>query len=284
MEKQNLFIADKNGTKGITLIALVITIIVLLILAAVSIATLTGENGILTKASTANEETSHAQVSEEIKLEMANHTTESKLGETDLTIIEYLGKEGYLEGYNAEGDLENSYVISKEKFDNIALGKGTSKTTGDVYIIEKVDDESSSTSEKWVLKYYETTDKSKDLLNITVNKNEETSSTVKFTINGVSFECEKGTTFRQFLLENDIDLDEIFKSNEFWKDETYGFEFTLEELRYIIKGPGDPVCSWQEGLTVPAFDAGAGYCYFSVSTMDEIITEGTKYYISYSIV
>ena len=34
--------------KGITLIALVITIIVLLILAGVTIATLTGDNGILT--------------------------------------------------------------------------------------------------------------------------------------------------------------------------------------------------------------------------------------------
>ena len=34
-------------THGITLIALVITIVVLLILAAVSIATLTGQNGIL---------------------------------------------------------------------------------------------------------------------------------------------------------------------------------------------------------------------------------------------
>ena len=42
---------DKNmRDKGITLIALVITIIVLLILAAVSIATLTGENGILIRA------------------------------------------------------------------------------------------------------------------------------------------------------------------------------------------------------------------------------------------
>ena len=39
--------------QGITLIALIITIIVLLILAAISIATLTGENGILTKASEA---------------------------------------------------------------------------------------------------------------------------------------------------------------------------------------------------------------------------------------
>ena len=47
----------KKSSKGITLIALVITIIVLLILAAVSIATLTGQNGILTRANDAAEET-----------------------------------------------------------------------------------------------------------------------------------------------------------------------------------------------------------------------------------
>ena len=39
-----------KGKKGITLIALVITIIVLLILAGVTIATLTGDNGILKQA------------------------------------------------------------------------------------------------------------------------------------------------------------------------------------------------------------------------------------------
>ena len=43
----------RTKQKGITLIALVITIIVLLILAGVSIATLTGQNGILTRASDA---------------------------------------------------------------------------------------------------------------------------------------------------------------------------------------------------------------------------------------
>lgn len=41
----------KNNQKGITLIALVVTIIVLLILAGVSIAMLTGQNGILNRAS-----------------------------------------------------------------------------------------------------------------------------------------------------------------------------------------------------------------------------------------
>ena len=52
--------------KGITLIALVITIIVLLILAGVSIATLTGANGLLTRANQAREETEMAQLEEEI--------------------------------------------------------------------------------------------------------------------------------------------------------------------------------------------------------------------------
>ena len=54
--------------KGITLIALVITIIVLLILAGVSIAMLTGENGILTKATQATEETAKGEATEAVKL------------------------------------------------------------------------------------------------------------------------------------------------------------------------------------------------------------------------
>ncbi len=48
---------DIIKNKGITLIALVITIIVLLILAGVTISTLTGDNGIITRASQAAEET-----------------------------------------------------------------------------------------------------------------------------------------------------------------------------------------------------------------------------------
>ena len=62
----------KNGqfkdTKGITLIALVITIIILLILAGVSIATLIGENGILGKASEAKIMQAIGAIKEEINL------------------------------------------------------------------------------------------------------------------------------------------------------------------------------------------------------------------------
>ena len=48
-----------KNTKGITLIALVITIIVLLILAGVSIAMLTGENGIMNNAKEAKTQTEY---------------------------------------------------------------------------------------------------------------------------------------------------------------------------------------------------------------------------------
>ena len=58
----------KEKEEGITLIALVITIIVLIILASVGIAMLTGENGILKKASTAKERTLEAEYEEKIKL------------------------------------------------------------------------------------------------------------------------------------------------------------------------------------------------------------------------
>ena len=62
----------KRKEKGITLIALVITIIVLLILAGVSIAMLTGENGILTQAQRAANETENAAQNEAAILDEYN--------------------------------------------------------------------------------------------------------------------------------------------------------------------------------------------------------------------
>ena len=57
-----------KNQKGITLIALVVTIIILLILAGISIATLTGENGLLNKANVAKEESKKAEYKEELEL------------------------------------------------------------------------------------------------------------------------------------------------------------------------------------------------------------------------
>ena len=57
--------------KGITLIALVITIIVLLILAGVTIAMITGDNGIITKAKEAKQKTTEAGAKEKVQTEVA---------------------------------------------------------------------------------------------------------------------------------------------------------------------------------------------------------------------
>ena len=61
---------------GITLISLVVTIIVLLILAGVTIATLTGNNGILTKASEASERTEIAEVKEMAQTDILSNQEE----------------------------------------------------------------------------------------------------------------------------------------------------------------------------------------------------------------
>lgn len=63
---------NKRRSKGITLIALVITIIVLLILVGVSIAMLTGKNGIITQAENAKNKTEEAEAQEKADLDEQN--------------------------------------------------------------------------------------------------------------------------------------------------------------------------------------------------------------------
>ena len=87
----------KENKKGITLVALVITIIILLILAGVTIAAISGDNGILSNASLAKISTEFAGYKEEVetfKLEKISENTNFK--EDTLTAgkttIEYEGK------------------------------------------------------------------------------------------------------------------------------------------------------------------------------------------------
>ena len=67
----------ETKNKGITLIALVVTIVVLLILAGVSISMLSGEDGIINQAQNASKETSEAENIEKIRLAIS----EAQIGE-----------------------------------------------------------------------------------------------------------------------------------------------------------------------------------------------------------
>ena len=104
----------KLESKGITLIALVITIIVLLILAGVSIAMLTGENGILTQAKNAKTETERANIIEQVRLDILEKQTVN--GSGDITAGEL---EEILKKYFSNGDQNLKDIIAGTSTDKL---------------------------------------------------------------------------------------------------------------------------------------------------------------------
>ncbi len=78
-----------KGNKGITLIALIITIIVLLILVGITIATLTGENKIMGKAQSAKIQSEKASIKEQIELAVVTSRINDNLDASiDINILE----------------------------------------------------------------------------------------------------------------------------------------------------------------------------------------------------
>ena len=161
MEKQKEKIPLKQRKKeerGITLIALVITIIVLLILAAVSIATLTGQNGILTRADDAKKQTEIASVKEQAQLDILNYITEKLENGEDSTvntpekvqeILEAANQNNenkYYKGFTETGiTTPSGYEVPYEEL--YTTGEGTtSKTVEDLVAGEKVYYDTGNTS------------------------------------------------------------------------------------------------------------------------------------------
>ena len=138
--KQNLK-ERVNGKNGITLIALVITIIVLLILAGVTIATLTGDNGILTKAQNAKEKNAQKTVEEQINLAVQA----SKINEglvIDKDILEQELTNNGIEITKSENDelpwtvKKDGYVYTISENGEIKEKEGIAITTGDIEILK----------------------------------------------------------------------------------------------------------------------------------------------------
>ena len=100
----------KKENRGITLIALVITIIVLLILAGVSIATLTGQNGILTQANNAKTQTEIANEKEAISLAYTGAMADKK-GRDNVTADD-MNRQFGLNGTEATASGNNPITVS----------------------------------------------------------------------------------------------------------------------------------------------------------------------------
>ena len=98
--------------KGITLIALVVTIIVLLILAGISIAMLTGENGILNRASEAKQNTGTAQTEELVKLSVTDALTQGLGSLTDANLKTALNNNIGVGKYEISGDATSGWTVT----------------------------------------------------------------------------------------------------------------------------------------------------------------------------
>lgn len=95
----------RNG-RGITLIALIITIIVLLILAGVSINAITGDSGVLNRANTAAEKHKMEQAKEKLNITLANAGGEKRLNyeyNQDEFLDDFIEKE--IEDVSISGDI-----------------------------------------------------------------------------------------------------------------------------------------------------------------------------------
>jgi len=109
----------RKNTRGITLIALIITIIVLLILAGISISMITGEEGILQKVNEAKEEDEKARVTEELRLKIAEAIT-VLIGERkeELTIVNVAK---YLQDKYKNTNIEMTIIYEFEKTADITI-------------------------------------------------------------------------------------------------------------------------------------------------------------------
>ena len=134
-QKEKTPLKQKNQ-RGITLIALVITIIVLLILAGVSIATLTGQNGILTRASDAKEQTEIASVKEQAQLDIANWVADKMKNGEDAAVNTPEKVKEILETANLNNEnkyykeLQTDKIITPSGYEILYEELYTNSTTG----------------------------------------------------------------------------------------------------------------------------------------------------------
>ena len=117
---------NKQNTRGITLIALVITIIVLLILTGVSISMLTGQNGILTQAQNAKQATEKS--AEQEKVQIAASSSRDNDGQLS---FEKLKAEIENQGGTILGDsIPTTITINNTLYRVNSTGKVTQRVSG----------------------------------------------------------------------------------------------------------------------------------------------------------
>ena len=132
-----------DETKGITLIALVVTIIVLIILAGVSISMLTGENGIITRAHEAKTKMEDAQNSEtaqmdailaQMEMQQSGEICNSPKLKTGMIPVKWDGSKWVKANSDNSGKDWYDYSTSSKKWANVVTVKENGTKTRTQYM------------------------------------------------------------------------------------------------------------------------------------------------------
>ena len=122
--------------KGITLIALVVTIIVLLILAGISISMLTGQNGILNRAAEAKSKNGTAQNEDLVKLSTMDALSQGLGTITDANLKTALNNHIGEGKYEITGDATNGWTVTVDgkdyRVEATGIVNGNGSSTGSV--------------------------------------------------------------------------------------------------------------------------------------------------------
>ena len=169
----------KRTNSGVTLIALIITIIVLLILAGVTIAMVVGDNGVLNRAADAATETEQASIKEAMDLAYSDYQLEfvnmylEEGNSTRVASLSVVEVDRYAEAVsgtpNPLSSFGNYLIYEKECMDvngvinveklvgsELSTGKGSAEEGTDIYVLEE-------TESKCILTYYDDNSNSEEI-------------------------------------------------------------------------------------------------------------------------
>ena len=260
---------EKN--KGITLIALVITIIILLILTGVSIAMLTGNNGILSQASKAKNETELASAREQlgliltdVKMGAYENGEEPKITEDNKNdILDYISGQDNVEsvtgtddGISVTIDGEDFLVDNNLNIKDMTQGVITSNIQVDIVEGAKIQFSSANPEEFAKKEEYEMSKKIASTEGVKVASatnsiitihmpNEETATLDLSDENAVVEYWAYKSKEYSFTVEDQEGNQEVLKVNvdipytdeEYFTYNTYSKQYTLKEASSYYKSP-----------------------------------------------
>ena len=166
-----------RNKKGITLIALVITIIILLILAGVALSLVTGENGILKRATNAVDKHNEAVAKEQVELLIADYQTEW-YEEKYVNGTETRSQREYI-AEKLKGATTNDYFVQTETSEDGIINVYVSDDSGNIICSGILQEDS-------VIKWNEKLEGI--VINYTLNPNGYTNGNITLTLNVSSTE------------------------------------------------------------------------------------------------